>query len=161
MTRRQPTYNFPGTLNGELAITFGRIASPIADAVETLDVLRANRHAPACSRRERPGGRGHAAAPRSGGVMKALALVFGVVLAACTSPPPPKIVPPQARLVPFELQRCPPGRPSPVGPPPPRTVQQLIDWTAQVHSALLLTERARTECASRLARLNDWIEVGK
>jgi hypothetical protein len=163
MTRCQPTCKYPGTRTGEPPATFDTIASPIANAVEMLNAPRANRHALDCCWRERPRRRGHAgAASRSGDVTKALALAFGIVLAACTSPPPPpKIVPPQARLVPFELRRCPPGRPSPVGPPPPRTVQQLIDWTAQVHSALLFTERARTECASRLARLNDWIEVGK
>jgi hypothetical protein len=143
MTKRQPTSQFPGTLTGELALTFSTIASQRESAIETFSAP------PASSR-------------RFVDVMKPLALVFGVVLAACTSPPPPpKIVPPQARLVPFELRRCPPGRPSPVAPPPPRTVQQLIDWTAQVHGALLFTERARTECASRLARLNDWIEAGK
>lgn len=163
MTRCQLTYKFPAAPSGELAMTFGTITSPIANAIETSRAPRANHHASECAWSERPGRRGHAgAAPRYGYAMKALALALGIVLVACTSPPPPpKIVPPQARLVPFELRRCPPGRPSPVGPPPPRTVQQLIDWTVQVHNALLFTERARTECASRLARLNDWIEAGK
>jgi hypothetical protein len=98
--------------------------------------------------------------PRSSDAVKALGLAVGVLLAACASPPPPGKTPPQARVVPFELRRCPEGRPSPVGPPPPRTVQQLIDWTSRVHGALVFTERARAECASRLNRLNDWIAEG-
>jgi hypothetical protein len=98
--------------------------------------------------------------PRSSEAVKALGLALGVLLAACGAPPPAGKTPPQAWVVPFELRRCSEGRPSPVGPPPPRTVQQLIDWTAHVHGALVFTERARAECASRIIRLNDWIAVG-
>jgi hypothetical protein len=98
--------------------------------------------------------------PRFSEAVKALGLAVGVLLAACGSLPPPGKTPPQARVVPFELRRCPEGRPSPVGPPPPRTVQQLIDWTSHVHGALVFTERARAECASRLNRLNDWVAEG-
>ncbi len=89
--------------------------------------------------------------------MKAMILAVGMLMAACTPPPPPAPVVTPAVAAPPGLRRCPDGRPPPPAPPPPRTLQQIMDWVAELHAALLRSERARAECASRLVKLNDWI----
>lgn len=147
MTRCQPAHKSPRPLIGELSASPG-VAGTLDRRGQVIAIARPFVGVPARGR------------PRSGEAVKALALATGVLLAACGSPPPTGKMPPAARFVPAELRRCPEGRPSPVGPPPPRTVQQLIDWTVRVHGALVFTERARAECASRLIRLNDWIAEG-
>jgi hypothetical protein len=86
-------------------------------------------------------------------VTRGAALLTVLLVAGCYAAPPAATVPP----VPAELRSCPPGRTMPPPPPAPRTFTSLILWIAKSDIAAHANERARTECADRLARLNRWI----
>ncbi|TSD89060.1 hypothetical protein FFK22_008745 [Mycobacterium sp. KBS0706] len=84
------------------------------------------------------------------------ATLLALVLAGCAAgagDSPPAI----ATLdVPEILRTCPKGGDVPSAPPPPRTVEQVVDWARAVSAAQDRTEKARAECAYRLKKLNDW-----
>jgi hypothetical protein len=82
-----------------------------------------------------------------------LCIALLLCLASCAAPSPP----PAAPVPPVALQVCPDGTPAPVAPKPPRTMKQVNDWTVELYAALVRTEKARAECAARLAQLNSWI----
>jgi len=89
-----------------------------------------------------------------------VAVTLGLLLvAACAKSDPPPPSPPPPLLVPAQLQSCSAGRPLPAPPPAPRTLQQLVDWAVAENATLVRTERARAECASRLAKLNEWVDL--
>lgn len=88
----------------------------------------------------------------------ALALLVG----GCAAQAPavrPGMPPPAA--VPAPLTWCPEGAPVPRAPGRPRTVEQLGAWAIKLDKALHDTELARSVCAVRLRRLNDWIDGGE
>jgi hypothetical protein len=77
-------------------------------------------------------------------------------LAACSTPKPPE--PPS---VPIALRSCPEGVRPPQAPRAPRTWLQILTWSGQIEAARYATQRALTECADRLAQLNDWIDANR
>jgi hypothetical protein len=85
------------------------------------------------------------------------ALAFALALAGCGATNQTPATPSASIIVPSRLQVCPDGKWPRPPPPPPRTMKQFIEWVADVHSALVATEKARAECAHRLVRLNEWI----
>lgn len=89
-----------------------------------------------------------------------LAVMLGVLLVtACGKSNPPPVPPMPPLLVPAQLQSCAAGRSLPTPPPAPRTLQQLVDWAVLENATLIRTERARAECAARLAKLNEWVDL--
>lgn len=61
------------------------------------------------------------------------------------------------RLPPVETDSCLPASVVPKPPGTPRTTESIAGWALELQSALLAADRARDDCAEKLARLNDWI----
>lgn len=79
--------------------------------------------------------------------MKLSALLLAATIAGCASPPPAQLV------IPPRLQVCPDAAPAPSPPPVPRTVGQVIAWSARVMAARNATADALAECRRRLGEL--------
>lgn len=61
------------------------------------------------------------------------------------------------RFPPVETASCSPAVSVPKAPGTPRTTESIAGWALELQSALLAADRARDDCAEKLARLNDWI----
>lgn len=89
--------------------------------------------------------------------MNRLCIALLLCLTACSTEPPPP--PPPATLppVPAALQTCAEATLVPKRPQEPRTLKQFVDWTDSLFTALIRTQKARSDCAERLAQLNAWV----
>lgn len=90
--------------------------------------------------------------------MKLLIGILAVLwLVGCSTPAPEPVV----LSVPADLRQCLGPVVLPAPPPVPRTVERLVAWAGSINAAAHGAERARSDCAGKLGRLNLWIEEMK
>ena len=86
---------------------------------------------------------------------RALPLAVALLLAGCVSQQ--QIQARDGAAVPSELTQCHPSHPLPAPPPPPRSAQQLIDWSRRLQEVAVTNSANLLDCAQRIVRLNAWI----
>jgi hypothetical protein len=89
--------------------------------------------------------------------MRAVAWLAVLLLCGCVTQQQVTV----QRNVPDDLTGCHPAHPLPKAPPPPRSAQQLIDWSRALQETAITNSANLIDCAQRMIRLNAWINAGE